>query len=81
VPYLGQQDHELPWLPPDLVRREEVADYPTDFEAMPATTIELLTRRGEQVTRSLLDAHTPRAVSHGRRQDRLPTTVPARWIH
>lgn len=29
--YLGQQDNRLPWHPPDLVRREQVKDYPTDF--------------------------------------------------
>ncbi len=55
MPYLGQQDASLPWLPADLVRREEVADYPTDFAAMPAEMIELLARRGEQLTRLLLD--------------------------
>jgi integrative and conjugative element protein (TIGR02256 family) len=59
MPYLGQQDHELPWLPPDLVPRNEVADYPTDFAAMQNADIELLSRRGEQLTRLLLDAHSP----------------------
>jgi integrative and conjugative element protein (TIGR02256 family) len=59
MPYLGQQDASLPWLPADLVRREEVADYPTDFAAMPAKMIELLARRGEQLTRLLLDFHCP----------------------
>jgi predicted acylesterase/phospholipase RssA len=59
MPYLGQQDASLPWLPADLVRREEVADYPTDFASMPATMVDLLARRGEQLTRLLLDAHSP----------------------
>ena len=31
MPYLGQQDVALLWIPPDLVRREQVASYPTNF--------------------------------------------------
>ncbi len=34
LPYLGQQDDKLPWKPPDLVPRRDVADYPTDFAPM-----------------------------------------------
>ncbi|HYM55255.1 MAG TPA: patatin-like phospholipase family protein, partial [Solirubrobacteraceae bacterium] len=59
MPYLGQQDRDLPWRPPDLVRRDEVAGYPTDFAAMDAATIELLAGRGEQLTRLLIDAYCP----------------------
>ncbi len=59
MPYLGQQDKDLPWQPPDLVRREEVANYPTDFAAMNTTTIDLLASRGEQLTRLLIDAYCP----------------------
>jgi NTE family protein len=59
MPYLGQQDATLPWQPADLVRREDVADYPTDFAAMPTTIIDRLALRGEQLTRLLLDAHCP----------------------
>lgn len=32
--YLGQQDNRLPWSQPDLVRREQVSDYPTDLAPM-----------------------------------------------
>jgi predicted acylesterase/phospholipase RssA/proteasome lid subunit RPN8/RPN11 len=59
MPYLGQQDTNLPWQPPDLVRREQVVKYPTDFAAMNAVTIALLARRGEQLTRLLIEAYCP----------------------
>jgi NTE family protein len=57
--YLGQQDERLPFLPPDLVRREEVIHYPTDFSAMSSHDIDLLSRRGEQLTRLLLEYYCP----------------------
>jgi hypothetical protein len=28
--YLGQQDAKLPWVPNDLVRLDQVRDYPTE---------------------------------------------------
>jgi NTE family protein len=52
--YLGQNDQALPVLPPDLVRREAVRDYPTDYAAMSDGDIELITRRGERLTRLLV---------------------------
>jgi hypothetical protein len=64
-PYLGQRDEKLTRdlgehaLPKDLVRREEVVGYPTDFRAMPPVDIERLTRRGEQLTRLLANAYGP----------------------
>jgi hypothetical protein len=42
MPYLGQQENELPVVPVDRPLRAEVADYPTDFDAMSEETIELL---------------------------------------
>jgi NTE family protein len=57
--YLGQMDKELPTQPPDLVRREDIFDYPTDFSPMNEKNINLLTRRGEQLTRILLSYHCP----------------------
>jgi NTE family protein len=57
LPYLGMQDERLPVRPTDLVTREEVADYPTDFSPMTALDIEKLSQRGEQLTRCLLDAY------------------------
>jgi NTE family protein len=57
--YLGQQDNSLPTIPPDLVRREDVVAYPTDFSAMPREIIERLSRRGEQITRILIARYCP----------------------
>jgi predicted acylesterase/phospholipase RssA/molybdopterin/thiamine biosynthesis adenylyltransferase len=59
IPYLGQLDQTLPAAPPDLVPRETVNELPTNFAAMPAETIDVLARRGEQLTRHLVDAHCP----------------------
>ena len=55
--YLGQMDSALPYIPPDLVRREQVKDYPTDFSAMSQSDISLLSRRGEQLTRVLISRY------------------------
>lgn len=52
--YLGQIDDKLPDRPVDLVPRDDVKDYPTDFAAMNAKNIELLTMRGEQLSRHLV---------------------------
>ena len=52
--YLGQQDNRLPLAPPDLVPRDAIKDYPTDFSAMSNGDIEALSLRGEQLTRLLL---------------------------
>jgi len=59
MPYLGQQERELPVVPVDLPLRSEVADYPTDFAAMSNDTIELLAARGEKLTRVLVDFYCP----------------------
>jgi integrative and conjugative element protein (TIGR02256 family) len=59
MPYLGQRDDRLPWTPPDLVRRERVVDYPTNFAAMDAGPLALLTTRGEQLTRLLIERWCP----------------------
>ena len=57
--YLGQNDAGLPVQPPDLVRREAVRDYPTDFARMAQRDIDLLTGRGEQLTRLLTSRYMP----------------------
>ena len=59
MPYLGQQDHSIPSAPPDLVPRGAVANYPTDFAAMDAQMIGMLSARGEQLTLALLEAYLP----------------------
>lgn len=53
--YLGLRDEKLPYVPPDLVKREEVFNYPTDFFAMKQKDIDLLSLRGEQLTRVFID--------------------------
>jgi integrative and conjugative element protein (TIGR02256 family) len=57
--YLGQIDSRIPYAPPDLVRREEVFEYPTDFAAMRTEDIDRLARRGEQLTRILISYYCP----------------------
>ena len=59
LPYLGQDDSRLKFRPPDLVTREEAYAYPTDFSAMSEEWIDRLSRRGEQLTRALIDEHAP----------------------
>ncbi len=60
LPFLGQQDSRLgAIIPPDLVRREEVIDYPTNFSRMPDDDIDRISRRGEQLTRIMIEAHAP----------------------
>jgi predicted acylesterase/phospholipase RssA len=57
--YLGQQDDRLPHRPTDLVPREHVVNYPTDFSAMRNEDIEMLARRGEVLTRLLIAEYCP----------------------
>ena len=57
MPYLGQKDEALPMPPADLVTRDQVLDYPTNFNPMRRRDIETLGKRGEQVTRCLLEAY------------------------
>lgn len=57
--YLGMLDSRLPARPPDLVERQEVASYPTDFAAMTAADLDALATRGEQLTRTLIDQYCP----------------------
>lgn len=59
MPYLGQQDRSLPYVPADLVPRARVASYPTNFAAMPQLELEALTLRGEQLTHILIDRWCP----------------------
>lgn len=54
LPYLDQNDAELSHRPPDYVCREDVANYPTNFSAMPDDWIERLSRRGEQQVDALI---------------------------
>jgi NTE family protein len=53
--YLGQDDARLPAKPPDLVPRDAVRNYPTDFALMSDENISLIAMRGEQLTHMLID--------------------------
>lgn len=57
--YLGQQDASLPHRPSDLVSRDKIASFPTDFGAMSASDIEMLSKRGEQLTGLLVEHYHP----------------------
>ena len=59
MPYLGNRDDALPVRPPDLVAREDVIDYPTNFSAMSQADIDRIALRGEQLTRLLIDRWCP----------------------
>ena len=59
MPYLGQIDSRLSITPGDLVTREQTYEYPTDFNPMLESDIFKLSKRGEQLTCSLLDTHAP----------------------
>ncbi len=50
--YLGTNDRKLPPVA-DLVPRETIAHYPTNFAKMPADMLEALSVRAEQITRTL----------------------------
>ena len=59
LPYLGQNDHSLPWIPPELPKRDEVRAYPTNFSAMAREDIDRLALRGELLTRFLVAYYLP----------------------
>lgn len=57
--YLGQKDGKLPWMPPELPKRAEVKDYPTDFAAMKRADLDRIALRGEVLTRFLVAYYLP----------------------
>jgi NTE family protein len=57
--YLGMSDQRLPVPVADLVPVAKVQDYPTDFKAMTEADMQLITTRGEQLTRVLLAHYCP----------------------
>ena len=57
--YLGQRDERLPYIPKNLIPREQVHDYPTDFSPVREEMIQRLAIRGEQLTRLLVDRYVP----------------------
>ncbi|UZD92123.1 patatin-like phospholipase family protein [Cognatishimia activa] len=59
LPYLGQNDSALPCPPSDLVSRDQTFDYPTDFDPMSQKDLDLIAKRGEQLTKNLIETHHP----------------------
>jgi NTE family protein len=59
LPYLGQRDSALPVRPAELVTRDMVLDCPTNFNPMSKVNIDKLSKRGEQLTRCLVEAYAP----------------------
>lgn len=57
--YLGMRDHRLPVPVADLVPRIRVQDYPTNFARMTADDLEAVAKRGEQLTRTLINTYIP----------------------
>ena len=57
--YLGMDDHRLPVPLSDLVPRDWISGYPTNFAAMAPQTLTAISVRGEQLTRSLLNFYCP----------------------
>ncbi|WP_368964566.1 patatin-like phospholipase family protein [Parafrankia sp. FMc2] len=57
--YLGMYDARLPVSIPDLVARERVSTYPTNFSSVAVEDLEALITRGEQLTRGLLEHYCP----------------------
>ena len=58
--YLGMPDERVPVPMIDLIPVTAVRHYPTDFKAMAAADMQLITTRGEQLTRALLAHYCPR---------------------
>lgn len=57
--YLGMRDGRLPVPVADLVRRQQVAEYPTNFARMTPEHLDAITTRGEQLTRTLIEFYCP----------------------
>ena len=57
--YLATRDERLPLPLADLVPRDAVVHYPTDFARMPPESLQLIATRGEQLTRILIEHYCP----------------------
>jgi NTE family protein len=60
--YLGQIDNQLELQIKDLIPREAVIDYPTDFAKMPEDEMEKIILRGFQLTTGLIKHYYPELV-------------------
>jgi predicted acylesterase/phospholipase RssA len=57
--YLGMRDDRLPTHIADLVPRDAVSAYPTNFARMTTPDLQAITTRAEQLTRTLIDYYCP----------------------
>lgn len=57
--YLGQDDGSLPRARPDLITRDQVCNYPTNFAPMSQNDLSNLSLRGEQLTRLHISHYCP----------------------
>lgn len=57
--YLGMRDERLPLPMADLVPRQRVQSYPTNFARMTRDDIAAISTRGEQLTRALIQHYLP----------------------
>ena len=57
--YLGMPDARLPAPVADLVQADDVRNYPTNFRRMSESSIDSISTRGEQLTRTLLAHYCP----------------------
>lgn len=57
--YLGMRDDRLPVRVADLMPRDAVAAYPTNFAKMSRSNLQAITTRAEQLTRTLIDFYCP----------------------
>lgn len=73
--YLDQDDDKLTYRSADLVSRISVADYPTNFSAMPQEWIEKLSKRGEQLTLAIIREHIPALLPPGWVDTTLPSSA------
>lgn len=67
-PYLATRDKLLPLPLADLVPREAVICYPTNFARMTPDNLHLVATRGEQLTRVLIEHYCPQLGSANRGQ-------------
>lgn len=61
--YLGMDDRRLPVPVSDLVPRDRISGYPTNFAAMAPRALTEISVRGEQLARSLLSYYCPELVA------------------
>ena len=57
--YLGMRDERLPVPIADLVPRERVSGYPTDFSSMEPDDLRVISARSEQLTHALAEFYCP----------------------